>query len=99
MKKILILSIVSLSAITMQAQIKFGVKAGANFSKFGGKGAKDEGASPKFKAGFTGGGLVNIPINEMLSVQPEVLYSMEGSKYEIGGEKFTYNMDYVNIPV
>lgn len=99
MKKILILSIVSLSALTMKAQVKFGIKAGVNLSKFTGSDAKMDGTSPKFKTGFTGGALVKIPVNEMLSVQPELLYSMEGSRYEEDGAKFTYKTDYINIPV
>ena len=99
MKKILFLSVFTAAAFIGQAQIKFGIKAGANFSKFSGDDAKMEDVSPKFLTGFAGGGLVNISLNEMFSVQPEVLYSMEGTMYKESGEKATYKTDYINIPV
>jgi hypothetical protein len=99
MKKIVFIAAVLFTAVAAQAQIKFGVKAGANFYKFGGDDAKIGDISPKLKIGLAGGGIVNIPISEMFSVQPEVLYSMEGAKYEEDGEKLTYKTDYINIPV
>ena len=100
MKKIFFLALFAIVTVTtIQAQIKFGVKAGANFSKFSGSDAKLDDISPKFKVGFAGGGLVNIKINEMLSVQPELLYSMEGTKYSQDGDKLIYKTDYINIPI
>lgn len=99
MKKLFFVSLFTVAAVTMNAQVKFGIKAGANFSKFSGSDAKLGDVSPKYKIGFTGGGLVNIPVNETFSVQPEVLYSMEGSKYEEDGDKLVYHTDYINIPV
>lgn len=99
MKKILILSIATFSYMAMNAQVKFGIKANANLSKFSGSDAKMGDISPKFKVGFIGGGLANISISEILSVQPELLYSMEGSQYKEGDNKITYKTDYVNLPV
>lgn len=99
MKRIFFLSLFTAAAFIGQAQIKFGIKAGANFSKFSGPDAKLGNASPKFKPGFAGGGLVNIGITEMFSVQPEVLYSMEGSIYKEGGNKLIFKTDYINVPV
>ena len=99
MKKILFLSAFTMIAFMSQAQIKFGIKAGANFSKYSGKDAKFEGVSPQFKVGFAGGALVNIGLNEMFSVQPEVLYSMEGTQYKESGEKLIFKNDYINVPV
>jgi hypothetical protein len=51
------------------------------------------------RIGIAGGGLVNIPINSTFSVQPELLYSMEGTRYKENGNKFTYQLDYINVPV
>lgn len=99
MKKIIFLSMLTFAAFVSNAQIKFGIKAGANFSKFSGKDAKISGISPQFKVGFAGGGLVNIALNEMISVQPEVLYSMEGTTYKESGEKLHFKNDYINVPV
>lgn len=100
MKRILIIAALLLAAVALQAQIRFGIKAGANFYKFSGKDASfGSDYSPKFNAGFAGGGLVNIPVNEMFSVQGEVLYSMEGSRYNLPGEDVIEKTDYINIPV
>lgn len=102
MKKLLFIITLLFVGIASQAQIKFGVKAGANFYKFNGDDADFGDASsvsPEFKAGFAGGGLINIPINKMFSVQPEVLYSMEGARYEEEGEKVLFKTDYLNVPV
>jgi hypothetical protein len=99
MKKVLLAAVLLTTGIISQAQIKFGVKAGANFYKFSGSDADLGNASPKLKIGVAGGGLVNIPINEVFSVQPELLYSMEGSKYEESGVKLLYKTDYINLPV
>jgi hypothetical protein len=99
MKQILFLSVFTAAAFIGQAQINFGIKAGANFTKFSGDDAKLEDISPKFRTGFAGGGLVNIGLGETFSVQPEVLYSMEGSVYKADGETATYKTDYINVPV
>ncbi|HRQ49130.1 MAG TPA: porin family protein [Agriterribacter sp.] len=99
MKKTLFLSVLTLIAFTTQAQIKFGIKAGANFTTFSGSDATIEGMSPKYKVGFAGGGLVNIQLSEMFSLQPEVLYSMEGATYTFEGESAHLKTDYINIPV
>lgn len=99
MKKILFLSVFTAAVFIGQAQINFGIKAGANFSKFAGDDAKIGNVSPKFKTGFAGGGFVNIALTEVLSVQPEVLYSMEGTMYKESGEKAFYKTDYINVPI
>lgn len=99
MKKIIALSILTFSAFTMQAQVKYGVKAGANFSKFSGSDAKIEGVSSAYKPGFAGGLFAGYAISEALGVQLEALYSLEGTTYKAEGEKVHYNTSYVNIPV
>lgn len=90
MKKIL-LSAVAVMAFgyAVQAQseeMKFGVKAGANFTNFGGD-VEDTDS----KTGFYVGGLVDLPVSGNFHVQPEVLYSSEGAD-DLG-------IDYLRIPV
>jgi hypothetical protein len=99
MKKLLLIGIILSTGIVSQAQIKFGVKAGANFSKFSGDDADFLGTSPDMRIGLAGGGLVNISINSTFSVQPELLYSMEGSKYKVDEGKAIFKNDYINVPV
>lgn len=99
MKRIFVLSVFTLIGFTIQAQVNFGIKAGVNFTSFSGSDAKMEGMSPNYKVGFAGGGLVNIQLGEMFSLQPELLYSMEGATYKYMGQSVHLKTDYINVPV
>lgn len=96
MKK-LILSLGLLAGVSVAAQaqtgVRFGLKAGASLTNFTGKDSGDN--SNKF--GFNGGVVANFGINDMFSVQPEVLYSMKGVKENGGSGKL--NLNYIDIPV
>lgn len=67
--------------ITMSSQaqedISFGVKGGTNFATFGGR---DFLVDQKARIGFHLGVLVEIPISEKFSIQPELMYSQQGSR-------------------
>ncbi|MBL7740609.1 MAG: PorT family protein [Chitinophagaceae bacterium] len=98
MKKVLVLvaAVVLVSAVQAQkGSVKFGVKAGANISMWGG----DDADESKSKIGFNAGGLVNIPVSDMFSVQPEALFSIEGAKYDGSPDDASFNLSYINIPV
>lgn len=90
MKKI-ILSILAVAAFgTANAQeIKFGVKAGANFSNFTGDAETDG------RTGFYVGGLVDIGISDKFHVQPELLYSMEGAD----SDGVDLGVNYLRVPI
>jgi hypothetical protein len=96
MKKVLVLLTAVVLVSSVQAQVKVGVKAGGNLSTWS---IKNIPAESKAKFGFNAGALANISINKMFSVQPEVLFSLEGSKLETGSNDHSYNLGYVNIPV
>ncbi|WP_290793382.1 porin family protein [Flavihumibacter sp. UBA7668] len=95
MKKVFLVFLCAATFNAAKAQIQFGVKAGANLSTFAGKDIEDA----KSVIGFNGGGLVRLPINENFKVQPEIVFSAQGSKGdgEFGEEKI--NLSYINIPV
>jgi hypothetical protein len=96
MKKI-ILSLGLLAGISSAAHaqgIKLGVKAGASLTSF--TGSDSDGTKNKF--GFNGGVLANFGINDMFSIQPEVLYSMKGSKFD-GFSDARFNLNYIDVPV
>ena len=85
---------------TSTSPLTFGVKAGLNVSSLSkSEGLEDQGS----KVGFNAGGFVNIPVGHSFSVQPELLYSQYGSKYDqtILGKKYSYskNLDYIAVPV
>lgn len=60
--------------------IKFGVKAGANFSKYSGTLIASD---YRRKLGFYAGGFANIMITEKFKIQPELLFALQGSNFVI----------------
>ncbi len=102
MKKLL-LSVAALLAIStafaQEDEIRFGAKAGLNLSNLAG----DFDSENDTKVGFHVGGVVEIPITDVFAVQPELLFSTQGTKGEFEGfeasEEFEVNLSYINIPV
>ncbi|WP_313804599.1 porin family protein [Flavobacterium sp.] len=105
--KFLFAGIILTTTATLTAQDKnsgnssFGIKGGLNYSTIT-KGDFDEGPDPRtsFYLGFVG----EIPVVEnVFSIQPEVLYSRQG--FEVNqtilgtNYKTEYKLDYINVPV
>jgi len=90
--------------IAQSQEIKFGVKGGLNLSTLTGDAVSDD---ISMKAGFHAGGLVEIKFTDKLSLQPELLYSLQGAKTEdsevIAGTTYRdeskLNLSYINVPV
>lgn len=76
----------SFAAQAQSEEMKFGVKAGANFTNFDTEGGDIDG-----KTGFYVGALVDLPVSGNFHVQPELHYSSEGADEA--------NIDYIRIPV
>lgn len=100
MKKIL-LSAAAIMAFGFASQaqdIKFGAKAGLNIADFGGD-AETSGS----RTGFHVGAVAEFKLTEQFSIQPELLYSMQGAKFETldGFDVVEEDMklDYLNIPI
>jgi hypothetical protein len=90
MKKLaLVLTVFTVSIIGAQAQIQFGIKAGANFASI------TSSPGSKTLVSFNGGALVKIPLADAFSLQPEVVYSAQGAKFDGGSD----HLNYLNIPV
>lgn len=79
-----------------QAQFALGIKAGPNFSNIDTKSSAM--ANYKNRAGFHGGAFVLIKAAK-IGIQPEVIFSQQGSKVEINSQNFESNFSYVNIPI
>lgn len=82
------------------SDVRFGIKAGMNVSSLSkNETLEDQGS----KIGFNAGVFANIPIAESFSIQPEVLYSQYGDKYDyvVAGNRYSYanHLDYVTVPV
>lgn len=112
MRKVLLSAVVLFAFGSANAQdIKFGAKAGANFStvKATLPGAADNFGSQENKMlfGFHVGGFAEFKLSDKFAIQPELLYSMQGSKYESNGNFFGFSftgesdlkMSYLNVPV
>ncbi len=100
MKKLLLCAAVAVFAFTnVNAQdVKFGAKAGINFASVGGSDANDiEGITGK--TAFNVGIVAKIGISEKFSVQPEIVYSSQGFKFEIESVDANGKLDYINIPI
>jgi hypothetical protein len=96
MKKIFLFFLTFASLVTANAQVQFGLKAGANICMISGKGPN--GTKYMTYTGYYGGALVAIPVVGQFSLQPELVYSAEGAKV-LGDGNFTLNSAYFNIPV
>lgn len=103
-KLVLFAAIAAISVSSALAQeVKLGAKAGVNFSTFSG----DDLGDVKSRTGFHIGALVEIPVSERFSVQPEILYSAQGAKYEERGPgpgeeyffKVLAKLDYIQVPI
>nr|WP_314839893.1 porin family protein [uncultured Flavobacterium sp.] len=75
-------------------ETKFGVKGGLNLANLSGD-VEDSSS----KIGFNVGGFVEIKVSDKFAIQPELLFSTQGAKFEEGGEDLKINLSYVNIPV
>jgi len=111
MKKLLLLSVLLLIFSISFAQIpgnigynnnydsqkNFGFKGGVNFSNIHGRDVEDS----KIKFGFIGGVFYDFPVNTQFSVQPEVLFSMKGWRFEDNDFDYKYwgKLSYIEIPI
>ena len=80
--KLLIAILTLLINMSVIAQKKLGIKAGANFSKYSGTLLE---AEYKHKIDFYAGGLINFKIKNNLKIQPEILFALQGSSIVIKG--------------
>jgi hypothetical protein len=74
---------------------EFGIKAGLNMANIYG----DNGESYDMRIGFHGGIFAEFYLSERLGLQPELQYSMQGSKAKVEGFDATLKLDYINLPV
>jgi hypothetical protein len=99
MKKLLLTSLVIVLALDSFGQgISGGVKAGANLAnqKWTSNGIS---LDTKARPGIHGGVFVVIMINEKFGVQPEALFSMQGSRWDFSGDDSKFKFNYLNVPV
>jgi hypothetical protein len=85
---------IGVAGATQAQSVRFGLKAGASLTNITKTG---DGAANKF--GFNGGVLANFAVNDMFSIQPEVLYSNKGFKIKDTSSSQRFALNYIDVPV
>lgn len=92
MKRITLLIFI-LTSIVIDANAQFGVKAGYSMSKS----TEKDGS---FLPGFYVGGLYDIKVSKSFYIQPQLLFSSEGTKYKQGSNTYlTEHAYFAELPV
>ena len=79
-----------------QAQFSIGIKAGPNFANINTDASVGE--NYKNRTGFHGGAFALIKLTK-IGIQPEVIFSQQGTTVELSGSSLQSNVNYMNIPV
>lgn len=94
MKKVLLLIACVIAIATIShAQVRIGFKGGVNLANVNGD---IEGA--KQKVGYYAGAQAKISVSDAFSIQPELVYSNQGTKLEEDVD-INFNLNYLNLPV
>jgi len=75
--------------------LSIGIKGGPNFANLD---VSDFSGSLKNKTGIHGGAFVLFK-TEKFGIQPEILFSQQGSKIKFDGNETEGSIDYINIPI
>jgi len=97
MKKLFVLASLVLCVIYANSQTgrtHFGIKAGVNLSNL-----KSPNTDYDSKAGLHAGLLAHIHVANHFAVQPELVYSNQGTEYRNANDIYRTTLHYVNIPV
>ncbi|MBI3217973.1 MAG: PorT family protein [Bacteroidetes bacterium] len=86
--------LVGLSAFS-QAQVAIGIKGGLNFANID---ASSLNAAYNSRTGYHGGAFVLVKLGK-IGIQPELIYSKQGSTVRINSTDIESNYDYFNIPI
>ncbi|MBT1701862.1 porin family protein [Chryseosolibacter indicus] len=79
-----------------QAEFAIGIKAGPNFASLDTKASAGE--NYKSRTGFHGGAFALIKLSK-IGIQPEIIFSQQGSKVEFNGADIESNYNYMNVPI
>jgi hypothetical protein len=95
-KTLLFICLIILSTNTFSQKI--GAKAGFNFSNMV---EKDDNTTLNnlIKPGIHLGAIANIPLMDMISLEPGIQITTKGARLELGGVKFKTNLTYLEFPI
>ena len=106
MKNLAIILGLLTSILSFSQEIKWGVKGGMNINNLSDADNTIFGDS-KIKLGVHFGGFLEYPINERFSIQPELLFSTQGAKFDksfaednqFASIKKNINLTYLTLPI
>jgi hypothetical protein len=79
-----------------QAEFAIGIKAGPNFASINRESTVGE--NYKSRTGFHAGAFALIKLTK-IGIQPELIFSQQGSKVEFNNQDLESNYSYLNIPI
>lgn len=101
-KLILIFSLILFTGTSIKAQesVMFGAKGGINLANM----TSDSFSDNNSMTGIHLGLLAEIPLSNRFSIQPEILYSTQGTSADVimlgsGPKNVEYKLDYIQLPV
>ncbi len=98
MKKLKISVIALLTVFAIQsahAQVSIGIKGGLNFANVN---TTSPSTAYNSRTGYHAGAFVLIKLAKF-GIQPEVIYSQQGTTVQFNGSNFDSNFSYLNIPI
>ena len=97
MKKLILIALLSLYAVTLNAQQmpSFGVKAGVNIASITG----DDVDELSSRTGIHLGLIAEFGMTDILAIRPELNFSMQGADISEPGFDGNFKLNYLNIPV
>jgi hypothetical protein len=101
MKKLVVLlaAIFTLTIVfSLQAQVKFGVVGGLNFSTVK---IENEEADPSTQTNFVIGGMLELPVYKNLTIQLQPSYIRKGADFKVKGNSldWIFEENYIELPV
>ena len=101
--KMLFFSVIAALLFTVsalaQSPVTFGIRAGVNFQNLTGKDSEGNNLDNELKTGFNAGVNAEIPVGIDFYLQPGLLFSTKGAKYDFAGTETTRNISYLELPV
>ena len=96
----LLLFLLSTINIIGQNEFRYGIKAGANFTGF-----HTENKTSLDNFGINIGGIAEIQLSELFSIQAELIYNRKGGLFNVNNASFTQfftvdtQLDYIDVPI
>lgn len=95
MKKVFVMLAAVMISMGAFAQVRFGVKVGADLTNFWGEDV-EHGMKPAYQIGA----LMEYKFNDKFAIAPEAVFAAQGGKFEDDlNIDHTYNTNYINVPV